>query len=83
MNLTQILEALAQVQAQLVALQQSTAVYTQADLDAAVASAVAPLNEQVAAFPGQIEAAVGAEKARVLDSVKGKIDELVQLVAGL
>ncbi len=47
-------------------------IYSQAELDAAVASAVAPLNETVAAMQVQL-----ADLQAVVDGMAGKIDEAV------
>lgn len=57
--------------------------FTQADIDAAVAAAVQPLNDQVAAMqatidtiPDQIHAAVLAEDADLAAKIKPLIDQL-------
>lgn len=88
MTIAQILDLLAQVQAQLVALQAAQATFTQADIDAAVAAAVSPLNDQVAAlqasvaaFPGQVHDAVLAEDVAVAAKVKPILDQLVAALA--
>lgn len=84
MTIQQILDLLAQVQAQLVALQASQSTFTQADIDAAVKAAVDPLTlqltdlqTQVAALPDQVHAAVLAEDAVLAAKVKTAVDQLV------
>lgn len=83
MTLQQILDLVAQLQASLVALQAAQATFSQADLDAAVAAAVGPLNDQVAAMqaqiagiPDQIHAAVVQEDADLAAKIKPLIDQL-------
>lgn len=90
MTIQQILDLLAQVQAQLVALQASQATFSQADIDAAVKAAVDPLtaqlvalNAQVAAMPDQIHQAVVAEDALVAQRVKPAIDQLAAQILAL
>lgn len=63
MSLADIIAALQTQLANLQALQAATTSFTQADIDSAVAAAVAPLNAQIAAIPGQVTAAVEAMKA--------------------
>lgn len=90
MTIQQILDLLAQVQAQLVALQAAQATFSQADIDAAVKAAVDPLtaqlvalNAQVAAMPDQIHQAVVAEDALVAQRVKPAIDQLAAQILAL
>jgi uncharacterized small protein (DUF1192 family) len=61
--------------------------YSQADVDAAVSAAVAPLNEQIAAlqaqvdsFDAKIKAALEGEDQRILDLIS---KEIADLVAGI
>lgn len=91
MTIAQILELLSQVQAQLVALQNTATQFSQADLDAAVLAAVTPLNDtvaalnvqvvdlqaQVTAFPGQVHDAVLAEDVAIAAKVRPILDALV------
>lgn len=73
---------------QLVAFQASQAQFTQADVDAAVAAAVAPVNEQVLALqaqaaqvPDQIHAAILAEDANLAQKIKPLIDQIAAAFA--
>jgi len=97
MTLAQILDLVAQLQAAVTQLQASQASFTQADMDAAVAAAVGPLNDQIAALnqsvmdlqgqvagvPDQIHAAVVAEDATVAEKIKPLIDQLNEQLAAL
>lgn len=88
------MSTLADVIAELQAIQASQAQFTQADIDAAVATAVTPLNSQVTvltqevtdlqaqvlALPGQIHDAVLAEDVALAAKVKPIIDELTLLL---
>lgn len=75
---------LADIIAALQALQASQPQFSQADVDAAVQAAVAPLNEQVAslqaqvvAIPEQLHQAALAEDAMLAEKLKVLIDQLV------
>lgn len=77
---------LAEIIAELQALQAAQATFTQADIDAAVVTAVTPLNDQivaltaqVTAFPDQVHAAVLAEDASLAAKLKPILDELAAL----
>lgn len=83
MTIQQILDLLAQVQTQLVALQAAQATFTQADVDAAVKAAVDPLNAQLATLPDQVHAAVVAEDAVIAAKVKPTVDALVAAIQAL
>lgn len=79
---------LAEVIAELQSIQASQAQFTQADMDSAVAAAVAPLSAQMAdlqaqvvAMPDQIHQAVLAEDAMVAQKVKPIIDQLIAAIA--
>lgn len=75
---------LADVIAELQAIQASQAQFTQADVDAAVKAAVDPLAAQMAALqaqvmaiPDQVHAAVVAEDVLVAAKIKPIVDQLV------
>ncbi len=83
MTLDQVLALVAQLQDAVNQLKASQATFTQADVDAAVAAAVQPLNDQVTALqaqvagvPDQIHAAVVAEDQALAAKIKPLIDQL-------
>lgn len=69
MNLAAILALLQQAQQAIVDLQNTQTGFTQADIDAAVLAAVAPLNDQVAALNAQVMAFPEQQTKAVLDAV--------------
>lgn len=82
---------LAEVIAELQAIQASQAQFTQADIDAAVKAAIDPLaaqmvdlQAQVAAMPDQVHQAVLAEDAMVAQKVKPVLDQMAsQILAAI
>lgn len=83
MTFQQVLDLIAQLQSSVAALQAAQATFSQADIDAAVAAAVQPLNDQVAAMqaqiagiPDQIHQAVMDEDAALAAKIKPLIDQL-------
>lgn len=83
MSLDQVLALVAQLQDAVNQLKDSQAQFSQSDVDAAVAAAVQPLNDQVLALqaqaaqvPDQIHAAVLAEDAVVAQKIKPLIDQI-------
>lgn len=81
------MSTLADVIAELQAIQASQAQFTQADIDSAVAAAVQPLNvqivaltAQVTAIPDQVHAAVLAEDVVLAGKVKPFLDQIAALL---
>lgn len=81
MTIQQILDLLAQVQAQLIALQGATTQFTQADLDAAVAKAKADQAALDAASQAALQATIDSLTVQVT-SLQSQVDGIGAIVAG-